>query len=320
MPSSKEHIALKWALASDEEKNEKRRKHAEAQRRYRAKKGKKERSEMTSDQIVWKRELDKKNQRKRRNKLTKEEEDTIKAKDKERKKKYRQEKKNKKDKGKEVSLGQDSYFGKSDLDKLEEKKIKQQKKNCKIKRKIRDKMTAEEKEKIHVDLVKRSRMRQSVMTIEGKLLAGMKAKEGMRVCRKFGYLREYKQRRIRDYYDPSKYGTIGVDKYGYSSRSWLYKRKQERTVRKRREKKEHKKTNQISRAEFIRKNEEELKRKDELKRKNRVRVNRHRMKVKKLLQDPVFIDDYGPKGDYELLREKNIRELERLKKESGLFN
>ena len=42
--------------------------------------------------------------------------------------------------------------------------------------------------------------------------------------------------------------------------------------------------------------------------------------VKKLLQDPVFIDDYGPKGDYELLREKNIRELERLKKESGLFN
>ena len=53
---------------------------------------------------------------------------------------------------------------------------------------------------------------------------------------------------------------------------------------------------------------------------NRNRVKKHRLKVKKLLQEPVIIKDYGPKGDYELLREKNIRELEKLKKDSGMFD
>ena len=64
MPSSKEYLALRWAQASDEEKSEKRRKHAEAQRRYRAKKGRKERSEMSADEIDWKRALDTKNKEK----------------------------------------------------------------------------------------------------------------------------------------------------------------------------------------------------------------------------------------------------------------
>ena len=52
---------------------------------------------------------------------------------------------------------------------------------------------------------------------------------------------------------------------------------------------------------------------------NRNRVNKYRLKKKRLLEEPVIIEDYGEKGAYELLRESNIRELERLKQESGLF-
>ena len=53
---------------------------------------------------------------------------------------------------------------------------------------------------------------------------------------------------------------------------------------------------------------------------NRKRVQKHRQKVKKMLEEPVIIQDYGKKSDYELLRDKNIEELKRLKKESGLFD
>ena len=53
---------------------------------------------------------------------------------------------------------------------------------------------------------------------------------------------------------------------------------------------------------------------------NRLRVQRHRMKLKKMLQDPIIIKDCGQKGEYELLREKNIQEFEMLKKKSGLFD
>ena len=53
---------------------------------------------------------------------------------------------------------------------------------------------------------------------------------------------------------------------------------------------------------------------------NRVRVKRHRLKVKKKLEEPVIIDSYGKKGEYELIRERNIRELEKLKQKSGLFD
>ena len=65
---------------------------------------------------------------------------------------------------------------------------------------------------------------------------------------------------------------------------------------------------------------EETERKENLKRMNRVRVQRHRLKVKKKLEEPVIIDSYGKKGEYELIRERNIRELEKLKQKSGLFD
>ena len=318
MPSSKEQMALWWAQASDEEKNEKRRRHAEAQRRYRAKKGKQERSKMNSDDIAWKRALDKKHQRKRRNNLTNEEKETIRKKDKESKKKKRIEKKNKQNMKSKADLSQDMKFGDIDLHTLEENKIKQRAKNCRIKRKIRDKMTDEEKEKNHVDKVKQRRQKLLVMTIEGKLLAGIKAKEGMKLCRRFGYLRKYKQRKLRDEYDPSKYVRLGVNKNGYSSRSWYYIRKHKKDGRKLRKKQNT--APKVSKKEFIEKSKTGLDRKDELKRMNRMRVKKHRMRIKKCLQEPVIIDECSKKGEYELLREKNIRELERLKKKSGLFD
>ena len=73
MPLSKEELALRWAELSEEEKCEKRRKNAEAVKRYRAKKGKRARSEMEPEELDWKRALDRKNQNKRRANMTKEE-------------------------------------------------------------------------------------------------------------------------------------------------------------------------------------------------------------------------------------------------------
>ena len=317
MPSSKETIALRWAQASEEEKSEKRRKHAEAQKRYRAKKAGMVSSEMNADKLEWKRALDRKKQRKRRDKLTNEEKDTIKAKDRERKRKRRMEKKRNKDLNIKLNSCKGKLSRNIDLYTLEKQKNEQQRKQCR-KKMTDNKMTDEDREKKHVDLVIKMRRKRSMMTLEGTLLDGIRAKEGMRVCRRFGYLRKYKQRRIRADYDPSKYFHIGVNKDGYSSLSWYYIRKQNKTLRMERKKQERCK--KISRIEFIKINDAGLERKEELKRKNRIRVKRHRMKVMKLLKEPVIIEDCGSKGEYELLREKNIREFEKLKKDSGLFD
>ena len=62
--------------------------------------------------------------------------------------------------------------------------------------------------------------------------------------------------------------------------------------------------------------ETDWERKENMKRLNRMRVEKHREKIKKMLQEPVNIKDYGLKGEYELLRERNIKEFEILKKES----
>ena len=53
---------------------------------------------------------------------------------------------------------------------------------------------------------------------------------------------------------------------------------------------------------------------------NRDRVKKYRLKINKLLEEPVILEEKGEKGAYELLREKNIKEFEKLKQESGLFN
>ena len=318
MPLSKDELALRWAQASEEEKCEKRRKHAEAQRRYRAKKAEKEKSEIKSEEIDWKRALDRKKQKKRRMNMTKEEKDKVRAKDRERKAKDRKKKKNV-ESDKKVKVIKCTSI---DLYALEKKKLKQKKNNCTVDKKIRNSRTDEDKEKHNSNLADRLRTKRSLMTTEGKDLARIKANEGMKLCRKFGYLRQYKQRKIRDEYDASRYARIGVNRYGFSSLSYYYNKRQKKFIRKYR--KNQRKTPKISKIEYykmIKESSKETTKKEELKKKkNRIRVKRHRDKVKKQLQEPVILEENSEKGPYELLREKNIREFDRLKKESGLFD
>ena len=320
MPLSKDELALRWAQASEEEKCEKRRKHAEAQRRYRAKKAEKEKSEIKSEEIDWKRALDRKKQKKRRMNMTKEEKDIVRAKDRERKAKDREKKKNV-ESDKKVKVIKSTSI---DLYALEKKKLKQKKNNCTVDKKIRNSRTRtdEDKEKHNANLADRLRTKRSLMTTEGKDLARIKANEGMKLCRKFGYLRQYKQRKIRDEYDASRYAAIGVNRYGFSSLSYNYNKRQRKFIRKYR--KNQRKTPKISKIEYykmIKESSKETDKKEKLKKKkNRIRVKRHRDKVKKQLQEPVILEENSEKGPYELLREKNIREFDRLKKESGLFD
>ena len=126
------------------------------------------------------------------------------------------------------------------------------------------------------------------MSFDEKCLARVKSRLGMREHYKFGYLREYKQRKRRDSFNP-QYWTVQsnpVSEY-------------------------------FEKVKEVETNEE---RREELKRINRIRVARHRNKVKKMLQEPIIIEQNFVKGPYELLREKNIQEFEKLKKDSGLFD
>ena len=320
MPSSKDDLALRWAQASEEEKSEKRRKHAEAQKRYREKKARKERSEMNPEDIEWKRALDRKNKKNSRMNMTKEKKDAIKAMDRERKAKERREKK--KDKSNNTGVcKKDATLKNIDLNSLGNKKLKQRKDNCRTNKKFKDGRTDEDKEKHDANLTEILRRRRSLMTEAGKSLSRIKAKEGMRLCRNSGYLRKYKQRKCRDEFDASCYARLGVNKNGFSSLSWLYIRKQERFVRKYR--KNQKKTLKLSKLEcckLMKENSGDIDKKEKLKKMNRIRVQRHRRKVKKMLEEPIILEEFSEKGPYELLREKNIRELDMLKKESGLFD
>ena len=63
-------------------------------------------------------------------------------------------------------------------------------------------------------------------------------------------------------------------------------------------------------------NAEKLKERRE---KNAERVRRHREKVKAKLEVPVKMPDYEL-SEYELMRQKNIEEIEKMKKEIGLFD
>ena len=275
MQSSKEDIALWW-------ENEKRKRHAEAQKRYREKKGKLKVSEMSSQDLNWKRALDRENQQYRRANMTQEERDIIRAKDRERKAKKNQEKKD------------NTIVFKGG------KASKQQKNNNRTQKKIRDKRTEEDKETMNAYQAESMRKLRSNLTNQEQILSRMKAKNGMRLCRKFGYLGEYKQRKARCSYDAFKYCEYRAHKNGYA-RNYPYDRK---------EKMERK-----GERRLFRKKQESVKQLN-----NRLRVRKHRLKIKKLLQEPVVIEEDGKMSDYELLREQNIKEFNKLKKESGLFD
>ena len=60
-------------------------------------------------------------------------------------------------------------------------------------------------------VIRNGRMRSSMSRV-AKILAALKAKEGMREYRKFGYLREYKQRKRRDLHDPNSWKYTGCPK------------------------------------------------------------------------------------------------------------
>ena len=266
---------------------------AEAQKRYRMKRKKQTR---TSEELAHKRELDRKNQKDRKANMTEDEKEAFKAKDRKRKAEQRKAKKEREMK---------TEAEKNDINAQKKKKLIQEK-NRKTKMKIRDERTEEEKERRNAEQTERMRMKRLEMTTNCKKLARMKAKEGMRVCSKFGYLREYKQRKRRHENDPYRYGDAGVSRNGYSILTLYLSRRRKQKL--------------ITRLYRDTKEASEKQTKENLKRMNRIRVNRHRQKVKKLLEEPVIIEEKGEKCEYEKLCEKNIKELDRLKKESGLFD
>lgn len=283
MPTKKEVLALRWAEKSEEEKNLIRKKNAEQVRLCRARKGVKKRSEMNAEELSSVREKDKIKKRIQKINMTDEQKDKLREKDRDRKAKDRNNKISKE--SKEHKSREDRQI---ELTKLKGKKIKQMLTNCKTQEKIRANRTEEEEEDIQLEEAIIMREKRSRMTVATKKLARIYAKHGMREHRRFGYLREYKQRKRRDHFDPE---------------SW--------------EKEPHPVSEYFKK---VKESETDLERKQELKRKNRIRVQKHRMKVNKMLQEPVIIKDYGLKGEYELLRERNIQEFEILKKKSGLFD
>ena len=270
--------------------------HSEAQKRYRRKKGIQKRSEKSPEDQAHLKELDRKNQKNKKANMTEEERDIFKAKDRKRKAEERKAKKEKERKAE------------AEIDDLNTQKRKKliQKKNRRTQMKIRNKRTEEEKERRNAEQTERMRMFRSEMTIQCKKLAVMKAKVGMRACSKFGYLREYKQRKRRDETDPYRYGDAGVSRNGYSILTLYLSRRRKQKL--------------ITRSYRVSEEAAEMQRKENLKRMNRIRVNRHRQKMKKLLEEPVIIEENGEKCKYETLREKNIQKFERLKKQSGLFD
>ena len=284
MPRKKEDLALAWLQKSEEERTLIRQKNAERMRLARAKNGIKKRSELTPQELDMVRTKDRRLKREKRKEMSEEEKEVVKAKDRLRKSEVAQVKKLT---NVTKSLKELQNIDLK-LDIKEKKKLKQMSNNCKIQAKIRGNRTEQEAEAVNVDLVIRNRKMRSAMSRSAEILAALEARDGMREYRKFGYLRDYKQRKRRDLYNPNS------GKYIYSAITEYFKNRKEK------ETKEDKK--------------------QRLKVLNKLRVERHRSRVKKKLLEPLIIENNEKKSEYELLREKNIEEFERKKKEAGLFD
>ncbi len=283
MPTKKEELALNWVNKSEEEKQISRNKTAYRVKKHRA--GLKKREEMETEELSKVRAKEKNMKRIQRKNMTEEQRETVRAKDRARKardKNKLSEKKNKKHK-----KAMEKKKEENDSNKWEKKKMKQLMDNCKTQQKIEALKTDEEIEEKQVEKVIRMREKRSQMSIAGKKLARIYARKGMRDHRRFGFLKEYKQRKRRDSFNPYSW------EMEPDAISDYFKK--------------------------VKEAETDQERKERLKRMNQIRVERHRKKIQKMLQEPVIIEDNGQKGEYELLRERNIKEFERLKKESGLF-
>lgn len=194
MPRKNEDLALAWLQKSEEEKTLIRQKNAERMRLVRAKNGIKKRSEMTPQELDMVRIKDRRLKKEKRKEMSEEEKEVVKAKDRLRKTEVTQVKKwtNSTKSRKELQ----NIDLKLDL--KEKKILKQMSNNCKIQAKIRGNRTEQEAEAVNVDLVIRNRIMRSAMSRSAKILAALEAKEGMREYCKFGYLREYKQRKRKE--------------------------------------------------------------------------------------------------------------------------
>ena len=254
MPRKKEDLKLAWLQKSEEEKTLIRKKDAERKRLARAKNGIKKRSEMTPQELDVARTKDRRLKREKRKEMSEEEKKVVQAKDRLRKSEKTQVKLTNVTKSRQETQKIDLK-----LDLKEKKKLLQMSNNCKIQTKIRANRTEQEAEEVNVDLVIRNRRMRSSMSRVAKILAALKAKEGMREYRKFGYLREYKQRKRRDLYDPNS------GKYIYSPISEYWKKKKEKETKE--------------------------ERKHRLKVMNKLRVERHREKVKKKLLEPLIMEN-----------------------------
>ena len=286
MPTNKEVLALRWAEKSEEEKNLIRKKNADRIRSLRAKKVPKKRSEMSPDELAKVRALDRFKKIKKRQNMTDEQKKETKEKD--RGVKARKRSLDKKNETKRKIKEKKEVNTQKYLLKMGKNKLNQLLKNCRIQQKIEAKRTTEEIDYIQDEKVENMREKRSKMTKFSKMLSRIQAREGMREHRRFGFLREYKQRRRRVDFDILKWkeGENPVNEY-------------------------FEKVKEVETAE---------ERNEELRRMNQIRVQRHRMKVKRMLQEPIIIETYGEKGPYELLREKNMQEFENMKKDSGLFD
>lgn len=286
MPRSKEVLAQEWAEKSEEERNQIRKKTAERIRIMRAKKGQKKRSEMDPDELAKERAKDRYKKMQKRKKMTEEKKEKIRARNREnmarKRSQNRANKKNKKDLVKKKKKHSAAF-----LLGLGEKRMKQLMNNCRIQSKIEAKRTQEQMEEIQVKKVEKMREKRLEMSEIEDQRWRIQARQWMREWRNHGFLREYKQRKRRNSLDPRIWSMESHAISEYFDKVKEVETKQERN--------------------------------EELRRMNRIRVERHRMKVKRILQEPVIIENYGEKGEYELLRDKNIQEFERLKKESGLF-
>ena len=221
MPRKKEDLALAWLQKSEEEKTLIRQKNAERMRLARAKNGIKKRSEMTPQELVMVRTKDRRLKREKRKEMSEEEKEVVKAKDRLRKSEVTQVKKLT---NVTKSLKELQNIDLK-LDIKEKKKLKQMSNNCKIQAKIRGNRTEQEAEAVNVDLVIRNRKMRSAMSRSAEILAALEAREGMREYRKFGYLRDYKQRKRRDLYNPHS------GKYIYSAITEYFKNRKEKETK-----------------------------------------------------------------------------------------
>ncbi len=159
----------------------------------------KKRSEMSTDELAKVRALDRYKKIKRRKNMTDEQKKETKEKD--RGVKARKRSLDKKNETKKKIKEKKEVNTQKHLLKMGKNKLNQLLKNCRIQQKIEAKRTTEEIDYIQDEKVENMREKRSKMTKFSKMLSRIQAREGMREHRRFGFLREYKQRRRRVDFD-----------------------------------------------------------------------------------------------------------------------